>query len=1208
MKSLNPYTCPLTGVNLVEASAGTGKTYNIQNLFARLIVEEGLTVDQILVVTFTETATKELRDRLRKILADFVAPVPEDPERVRNLLNSDGDPPARAKRRRAARALRDFDEAAIFTIHGFCQRVLAENAFESGISFNLKLEPNPDALIQDIIHDFYRNTFYGMDESALVICAAQGVTLENMRAFINDKQRHAKIQVLQSEKGFSSETIRARLAVLQPLWNREEVIEQVALADLKAGPYKAALVPDYCDAVDNLFAGDWSKQTLDQARMFTLESLTENATKKNSDVSRITAPFFSAVSDWFASWSSAVGIYNDLREYFSREYPKRKRQLGIQTFNDLLNNVHQRVTGGDESLIQAMRGRYKALIIDEFQDTDPVQWGIFKAVFANSQAPVFMVGDPKQAIYGFRGGDIHTYKRAKQQAGRAYTLDTNFRSAPDMVTAANNLFKTIGDTFFDATITFEPVSARPNPPGTGVRVDGQLLSPPLRMIENHQAAPPNATNLAAWCREQTATRIARMLLPADAAESLAASLVEEAERQVIERPLEPRDFAVLVNTNAQAVQMKEALQRFNIPAVVKYAGAIFESPEALALRQILRVIMNPADLNNLRGCLAGDFFHLDAATLARYNDQTVGAGDQYGQATTPDFPDWVAFFKELGFMWEKRGFIGMFNTMLWRKNVRATLLKQEGGERKLTNLLHLAELVHQREQERGGGPEGVLAWLERQAENPEGEGDAEIRLESDDEAVTIMTVYKSKGLEFNVVFCPFLWTRNAVRGKNPTFTLFHDERAGQTLDLLNNQENVTKHNIEALRESMRLAYVAVTRAKYHCVLLGGKSTIKHPSSSIDYMFRKNLCLTSLGVDVADPVTEAFSYDPDMGSPPEETRFQDKDWLTALRHTPAAPEGELAAAFFDRALIDDQWRVTSFSSLQPGRQGAAADEPDKDHDQEDNAETPPVVEEDSQLTIFTFPAGARTGTCWHEIFETLDFQTGGDTVREAVCRALDKYKLDTGRTSADRERKRDIVEDMVRLVLKTDLHGFAFQDISMADRLSELEFNFTLENGFKTTDLAAVLSDYIRGMFGVGLGEWDETLTGGMMNGFIDLVFRHQDKYYITDWKSNKLNGQADDFDEAGMLAEIAHHHYYLQYLIYTVALHRFLRSRIPDYDYDRHFGGVYYIFLRGVNSDNCNGVFFTRPDRALIETLEHTLCVNAPHSRIRHDPASLSGK
>ncbi|MDT8391960.1 MAG: exodeoxyribonuclease V subunit beta [Lentisphaeria bacterium] len=1197
MTPLNPYTCPLTGVNLVEASAGTGKTYNIQNLFARLIVEEDLTVDQILVVTFTETATKELRDRLRKILADLVAPSPGDPQRVKNLLKSDSGPAALRGRCRAARALRDFDEAAIFTIHGFCQRVLAENAFESGIRFNLQLEPNPEALIDDIIHDFYRNTFYGMDESALAMCEARGVTLANMRTFINEKQRHAAVTVLQREKGFSSTVIRARLAALKPLWNRDDVIQQVALADLKAGPYKASLVTEYCDAVEKLFAGDWSKPTVDQARMLTLETMTENATKKSSDVTRITAPFFDAVSDWFAAWADAVGIYNDLRDYFNREYPKRKRQLGIQTFNDLLNNVHLRVTGGDESLIQAMRGRYKALIIDEFQDTDPVQWGIFKTVFARAGAPVFMVGDPKQAIYGFRGGDIHTYKQAKRDAGSTYTLGVNYRSAPDMVTAANDLFQTVGDTFFDPTIPFEPVRAREMSPGTGLRLNGRSLTPPLKLIENDHARPPNATDLTVWCGEQTATRIARMLLPAESAESLAASLVEEVDGQLVERPLEPRDFAVLVNTNAQAVHMKEVLRRFTIPAVVKYAGAIFGSPEATAFRHLLRVMMNPSDLKNLRGCLAGDFFHLDAGTLARYNDQSIGAGDHQRDEAAADFSDWVAFFKELGQVWEKHGFIGMFNTMLRRKNVRATLLKQEGGERKLTNLLHLAELVHQREQTRGGGPEGVLAWLERQAETPDGDGEAEIRLESDDDAVTIMTIYKSKGLEFNVVFCPFLWTQNAVRGTKPTFTLFHDERAGQTLDLLNNPDNVTRRNVEALRENMRLAYVAVTRAKYHCALLGGKSTVKHPSSSLDYMFRRGLCLNSLGVTAAEPATDDFIYPPDMRSPVEDTRFHDKDWLAALRHAPSAPTGELRAAVFDRTLIDDNWRVTSFSSLQPGRSGTPAEALDKDHDQDDNAEPPPGVEAGGQLTIFTFPAGARTGTCWHEIFESLDFQADGDTIQEAVRRSLEKYKLDTGGTSKERQWKRDIVEEMVRQVLKADLNGFTFRDISMADRLSELEFNFTLENGFKTTDLTAVLSDYIRPMFGVGLGEWNETLTGGMMNGFIDLVFRHQGAYYITDWKSNRLNGQADDFDEAGMLAEIAHHHYYLQYLIYTVALHRFLRSRIPDYHYDRHVGGVYYIFLRGVNSENNNGVFFTRPDRALIETLEHTLCVNAPHSR-----------
>ncbi len=1157
---LDPCTCPLQDVNIIEASAGTGKTYNIQNLFARMIMEKGYKVDEILVVTFTEPATKELRDRLRIILhdiAEFLSEPGKDNERARALTDfADCSEEILAeKAKRIDAAIRDFDEAAIFTIHGFCRRVLNENAFESGVLFNTELETNPSVLIMDVIREFYRQNFYRANPAETALARHCGISLEMFERFIRECLTHAELKI-ERDEALSRDDFMATVEELKSTWNEDVIKLQIENADLSKTKYKEATLTTMCQVMNDLCNDIWHEYTIEQVLKFSRSEL-EKAGKKSSDLTVLSSPFYDIppkLLEIVRDYSANMRL--DCKEFFDREYPKRKQQLNIQTFNDLLINVKQHFDDRDMTLLDAVRERYKAAMIDEFQDTDPVQWSIFKNIFIGTpDKPIFMVGDPKQAIYGFRGGDVFTYKAARKSANNNYSLDINWRSCSSLIEEVNSLFDSIEDPFFDENIAYLNVKT-PVGAAEGLSLSGKSDSAPFKVIEIEPGNQLTADELLELCCEQTAMKIIELL------NDETIRIMDKGES----RKILPQDIAILVNTHRQAAQLQPYLQQFNIPAIMQNTGNIFDTDEAGQLSRVLNAILTPGNLNLMRGALASDIFKLTAGQLAKL-----------AMPETEDemlrLNEWIDFFRELNSIWNERSFIEMFNHLCSSRNVRQTVLRQRGGERKLTNFLQLAEILHKQESLRQLGLNGVVAWLEKQCgddtEKDKDDPEFELRLESDSLALKIMTIHKSKGLEFPIVFCPFLWSSTAIPFRQTAPQVLYHQGNELTMDLFCKNDSLDRKNREALQELMRLAYVAITRAKFRCYLLGGQTSSKK-TSAFDYMFRREFCLQQFGLAAANPDYTIKDH----------WREEMSEYNPDLRYIPQTVKSELSVREFTGRL--ENWAIASFSGLTPHCTSAAV----QDKDESDNDQDVIPVPAGDGLSIFNFPAGAKTGNCWHDIFERIDFQAEADMIESECVATLKRYKL-AGGTNEQVKEKEDIVKKMVHSVLNADLGGFSLRDIPRSERLSELEFNFKLSPITGVSDLNRIFAEYLKREFAIDSPVGTiRNIGDGFMNGFIDLVFRRNGKYYIIDWKSNKLNGAASGFDLPGMKREMNKNFYFLQYLIYTVALNRFLASRLSDYDYKRDFGGVFYIFLRGVNSENRNGIFSTRPDYGLISQLD----------------------
>ncbi len=1195
INQLDSIHCKLSGINIIEAGAGTGKTYNIQNLFARMVMEKAIPVSEILVVTFTEAATKELKDRIRNILHELDIHLtsgdsaPTDDERITALikhlfeLNPNG---LDQYRHLIKTAIRDFDEASIFTIHGFCRRMLSDNAFESGILFNIELEQNPSGIIQEIIEEFWRSRFYGPRASRIELCATEynGLDIGSLFSFVSSLQNRHGIKCLSGEEDISTD-LQNRFKKVKELWNRDAVFSQLIGATLSGARanHNSDVIKAICDAADNMTVDNLDNNTLKHLYWFSQERI-EKSSNTKSNLSVLTHPFFQAVNDLFASLKRfAIQLKLDCRKYFEQRYSARKQSQNFQTFNDLLINLDRRISiDGDDALLNAIQAKYQAAMIDEFQDTDPVQYRIFKRIFIDSNRPIFMVGDPKQAIYGFRGGDIYTYIGAKQEAarkyGNEYTLLKNWRSTPGMVEAVNNLFGSLEKPFLNKKIEFNP--AESSDKGFShleqLAVRSKPDSAPMKVIMAE--GNPNSSNLTKFCCETTAMKIFELL-------NDRSITIPDGSGKV--RNLLPKDFAILVSKHQQATDLLPYFLELRIPCVLQNTGSIFDSSESEELELLLAAVADCKNSRLLRGALTTNMIGMNATDLTELSLE----GDTNN---TGELEKWQEFFKTLNRMWINNSFIEMFNHFMTEKDVRSLLLSHPGGERALTNLLHLSEILHQHEIDKQPGVNGLVNWLSKQR-NPATRDDSdeyEIRLESDKSAVTIMTVHKSKGLEFPIVFCPFLWDRTAVPFRNNGGAAFyHDSDDNMVMNMVPEAEDWQKTYEENMQELMRLAYVAVTRSRYRCYLTGAAIKSK-PTSAFYYLFANDICMMALNgekvKEIKVPIPETLLDTVPEYSSAIPYSFTEELPLLELKHFTGS--------------INQNWRITSFSGLAPHASHAASSStaPFQDYDESDNNSTllpVPAAGRDGELTIFNFPAGAKTGTCWHEIFEELNFTSDKTTINSTATDILNKYGLATGPEQLA-ARKYTVVSNMVSDVLNTPLDGFKLAEIEEKDRLAELEFNFKLNERVDTTQIAAKLADFAKEKFGLNdFGDWDTVISGGFMIGFIDLLFRHNHKYYILDWKSNRLNGQPDGFDAPVLRDEMARNFYFLQYLFYTVALHRYLKSRLgANYDFDSCFGGIYYMFLRGVNpAVPGRGVFYDRPDFALITELDKLLGANYDH-------------
>ena len=1165
----------LADLNLIEASAGTGKTYTLAELYCRLVLESDLTVDQILVVTYTRAATEELRDRLRQKLVD-----------VRDDLLNDVDEQDLLARQKLNLAIQSFDEAAIFTIHGFCQRVLGDFAFESGLAFDLELIGDDQALLQSAVDDFWRRHITTADKKLVTHLLARRESpeslLQSIRPLLGKPYCHyLPIPDVDVEQVYLE--AQAQFQTLKTVWGLEQEGVIAALQNkalLNGNKYRTASVEKWLLSLAELLSHDAVPLSLfDAFDRFTPTRL-EDALKKDQQLPELA--FWLACEQLLETMvrlqAAQTVQYQQLRYQLLQELhtavKKQKQQQQVQSYDDLLLNLQQALEGqGGDWLVARLREQYPAALIDEFQDTDPVQYASFSRIYAESGLPVFLVGDPKQAIYSFRGADIFTYLSAKSSAQQEYTLGTNWRSHPDLVMAVNTLWGRQAEPFIYDEIPFHAVEA--------ARDNQRILSTQnsnsaLQFLWADSDKPLAKKALTTMAANATADEIAQLLNQADAGEAilLDESLSDEKPQQAV--AVSGGDIAVLVRNHRQAYAVQQCLQLRGINSVLQGRDNVFGTSEAVMLIRVLQAMAEPQNQLHITAALSTELWGLSAAEL---------------YALQQDEPQWsvqLDLFYDLHQLWLKQGFMRAFRHLLNTISGQQQLLSQLDGDRKLTNLLHLSELIQAQCSQQQAGIEAILQWFTTRIQSIDANDETgQLRLESDEQLVKIITIHKSKGLEYPIVFCPFLWDSN-LRAANQEVISFHaaddDYRAHVAFAERALSQAAEVITVEERAEDLRLLYVALTRARERCVIcwasVKGRSAGSHVSDSALF----SLLHPDLNdLDSAEMLADLRA----LAATSEGTiSVESMDVTERVAYQGIDNEQNTLAAKTFEGVIHQPWRIGSFSALTRGHD---ADLPDYDS-QTSNDAVVSVAVNSTVKDRFSFPRGAQAGTCLHAIFEVWDFASDDKMAMQAlVSRTLLQYGFDEQWTPVACQWLGEVLA--TALDSNGDMKGFKLADLMPAQRLDELAFYFpvtslTVRRLQKTlwpllaadSPLAQVISQL-----------HFSSLTG-FMKGFIDLVYEHQGRYYIVDYKSNWLGVNEAAYQSTALDQAMVSHDYPLQYLIYSLALHRYLRLRLPDYDPELHLGGAYYLFIRGMKPDwGQSGVFYDKPSVALLDALD--LCL-----------------
>ncbi|CAN0619517.1 RecBCD enzyme subunit RecB [Burkholderia multivorans] len=1214
---LDVFGCALDGVNQIEASAGTGKTWNICALYVRLLLEKDLGADQILVVTFTKAATAELHERIRSRLAQlahaldtgddggdpFVARLLETTLGARGVL----DPDTAAKRIR--RALRAFDQAAIHTIHAFCQRALQEAPFAAAMPFAFEMEADDASLRFELAADFWRTRVEPMAArwpgfAAWLVASGAGPAALDVQLARRLKKPLAALR-WDGLAGPDSEAESAAaecFAAAARWWADErdaiDALLRAAQPSLNQRSHKPEALAEAFGAWTAHFAQPAVAAVLPRAALKLTRAALVKATKKGGATPE--HPFFEAAGALEAAVEAAeaaqrarwLSLVAEWLDDAPRALAERKRARRVVSFDDLLANLHDALRA-HPWLAQTLRARYPAALIDEFQDTDPLQFAIFDRIFA-PDGPLFLVGDPKQAIYSFRAADLHTYLAARARASARYTLAVNQRSTPAIVDACNRLFLSNPQAFVLDGLDYHPVRA-----GTRVRAP----------LHDETDAGPQAGDFRIWTlpggddvwHKRDAQRHAAQACAAEIARLMRGA--RDARVRLGATPLSPGDIAVLVQTHKQGSLVKRVLAAWGIGSVELAQASVFSTTDAEQLERVLAAIDAPGDLRRLRAALAADWFGLDADALWRMEQGDGGAAS--GDA---DAMSWVERFSRYRLLWRERGFAVMWRTFTRELRVAERLMAGPDGERRVTDVNHLAELTHARAAAQPGiAP--TLRWLAAQRVDGGGE-EAQLRLESDRNLVQIVTVHKSKGLEYAIVFCPFL--NDGSLREPPTSGLpdaheYHDEAGDAVLHYGCDDEAAAHAASQAMREQAaeraRLVYVALTRAVYRCYLVTGaylssRSTRESRRSVLNWLV----------------AGAGHAFDAWLDEPPDEAALGGA-WRAlaggpvSVGPLPAAARPERLAAGHDAALalsarhasrvLRDSWRMASFSSLtasmareeagvaplpddelRPDHDALAAILPDGDAVPESLPAAPPDDD------ILVFPRGAAAGECLHRLFELSDFTRASSWPR-AVCDALRERPVEAEPDLA--ERLPAMMAQLVGDVVRTELvPGMRLADLDPARRLNEMGFLFPAPS----LDLAALRRLLVaHGYPDVAL---EAGTLAGFIKGFIDMIVEHDGRYWIVDWKSNHLGNTPGAYGQHALDAAMADHAYHLQALLYTVALHRYLRGRLPDYDYDTHMAGYLYLFVRGVrpgwrSDGKPAGVHARRPARELVDALDRMM-------------------
>jgi len=1147
----HPAFAPLDAPTLVEASAGTGKTYTITTYFVRAIVEKGYSPKQILVVTYTRAATSELRARARERIMDALVRLDdgrEEPDALDEILAKATASLGRDEvEKRLRTALGSMDQAAILTIHGFCQRLLQDHPLSFGIDFEFEVAEDLGGLLAELATDFWVADLYEQPEwlvralSDRRIKTKQLIELARAAAMPGvsvigpapaDLQDAAIERVLESQRHARALWLEHRADVATIL--RED-------KGLSRVSYGKSSVEKWIRELDAYFEEDGLGALPEW-----MSKLVQGEMKVKKGFEQPQHPFFEACGALLGAhqtWTPILdyAVFDFKRRflaYVEAQTERRRRETGVLSFDDLLTTVYRCVTSDEpsrsESVAAVIAGDYPLALIDEFQDTDSIQYGIFKSVYG--QGAAVYVGDPKQAIYAFRGADVFSYIAAAKDVGeRRHTLDTNRRSDPSMVRAVNLLFENRKPPFVLSDIEFEGARAHH-------REDRASLRPAMEVlfIDEAELKRDAISTLAST----TANEVAHLL---------------RSNTTIEDRPIEPGDVAVLCRSNPKARAVTKALRALNVPTSLDADSSVLETEIAESLGAVLEAALMPGDSWSVRRALLTPLLGVSARELASMNDQV--------------WTEWVSRFRQWHDTWRSQGVVRFIEDMLRTSGAEQRIASSRTARRELTDLLQMEELLMRGERERQRDPVALMQWYRRLEEG--GAEDGMVRSEhlqqrpdAESGAVRVTTIHKSKGLEYGFVYCPFNWGDASLWTSERSVLKFHDDEDGSIrIDVGSAARDTHEKQAEEekLSEALRVLYVAVTRAKYRCTLLWGRAK-GCDQSALGYLLdgkerSSKPTQEQLRAEVESLVERSGGM---IGCREPEAEL-------AQPFEEASSEAELEARDETRT-FDLAPRIASFTSL-------------TGHDEKTPGPRKSTSEEELRSRMFaSLPGGTRTGLLLHSILERVSFSAlESDEVKSEIDRQLSAYGFGLSFTES---LQRDLVTmGATPLFSEPDSPGLA--NLRPDRQLRELEFTLSASRP-RLDELAKLLREHGAPSAAPGYAERLSDLHNrslqAFLRGYIDLMFEWNGRWYVADYKSNTLPSyDAPDVNEAAQ-----REHYVLQALLYSAAAQRYLHQRVLNYDPATQWGGALLLFLRGMRGPDSGvgSVFFDRQSPALLAALD----------------------
>jgi exodeoxyribonuclease V beta subunit len=960
MKDFDVLNIELEGKNLIEASAGTGKTYSVTMMALRLILEKEIPVNQILMVTFTEAAAAEMAERLVKFISIALEKAKGNKisdQKINSIVQHNNH-----HLRLLEQASLSCDELKIFTIHGFCNKTLTEFAFESNQSFGYEITNNDQEVFQEVFNQFWRNEI---------------------------------------------------------ILNR--------LNDWDYSIYKSVLN-------DLIFKSSTSPE----------ETLTKYIFKKDSDLNNSDQVYY---LDYFLELSNKIRL--EVAEY------KNKYQL--LSYDDLILRLFEVTEDNDRkiALSRQLQKKYKAVFIDEFQDTDKYQFEIFSKLFPDTAQ--FYVGDPKQSIYSFRGADLDTYLKVKNQDDViCSSMNTNFRSSKNIIKAVNRFYSLQKNPFNNEMISYKEVFAHQKESLIIDKRNDRVLNPMSIKFDNYLTAETNKT---------VVNRVLFYL-------NHCSIKTEDSAR-----PVKPEDIVVLCRTKKNSALLREALIQQGVPAVTVDGTNVLSSNESDLIQDLLRLLIQP-DRNLLLRVLISNYMGYSPEELKQF-----------------DFSTELLRIKSIKSEISRSGIFTVLHQLVHLYH-REEIIKKRFGltyNRMKSNVLQLIDLIHSKVTGDHLNYEMLPVWISREKDKEAEGGFTEQRLESDENAVKLLTIHKSKGLEFGITIVP-----------------------------------IYKSSFGWSDEDLRVNYVAITRAKYKVDIVCSKSARSSQKEFISI-------LNSLNNDVELFDDHEFHIDePEYFNPQE-----DNNKIVEFQEPLPNP-------------INKSWKITSYSALAIHEDFIPKNEE--------------IALEDYDKFVFEeMPKGPFAGVFLHSLFENADFCS--EHFLEYLGSLNNNY---ISKTNIYRYNQ------FLNEVLQADFSDIDLTNISNKQRLNEFEYHLKLKENTSISALSYFLKKE---------GRKEEEKISGLLKGFIDLVFEYDGKYYLLDWKSNYLGNTLDAYSEQNMKAAMEANSYDLQYHIYSIALCRYLEQRITDFSFEKHFGGGFWVFLRGCRNGQKNGVYHIKPDKNIFDEL-----------------------